>query len=66
MPASFSKPQIVKAVEDLPEDATVEDAIERLLFLRKVQKGIAQSESGQTLSVQDLERRLDERRERAE
>jgi hypothetical protein len=63
MPPTFTKPQIVQAVEDLPDDATLEDAIERLHFLRKVQKGLVQSESGQTLSLDDLEQRLQERRQ---
>lgn len=62
MPTTFTKPQIVQAVEDLPDDATIEDAIERLHFLRKVQKGIVQSESGETITVSDLEDRLEARR----
>lgn len=65
MSASFTKPQIVRAVEDLPEDATIEDAIERLHFLWKIQKGLVQSESGQTISIRDLEQRLEERRQRS-
>jgi hypothetical protein len=64
MPTTFTKPQIVQAVEDLPDDATIEDAIERLHFLRKVQNGLVQSESGETMSVSDLEERLDARRQR--
>jgi len=63
MPTAFTKPQIVKAVEDLPDDATIEDALERLHFLRKVQKGLVESESGRTLSLDDLERHLEERRQ---
>jgi hypothetical protein len=62
MPTTFTKPQIVQAVEDLPDDATIEDAIERLHFLRKVQNGLVQSESRETMSVSDLEERLDARR----
>ncbi len=62
MPTTFTKPQIVQAVDDLPDDATIEDAIERLHFLRKVQKGIVQSESGETITVSDLEDRLEARR----
>jgi hypothetical protein len=32
MPNSISKGQIVKAFIDLPEDATIDDVIERLLL----------------------------------
>lgn len=31
-----------------PEDATVEDAIERLYFLVKIERGLEQSESNET------------------
>jgi len=64
MPTTFTKPQIVQAVEDLPDDATIEDAIERLHFLRKVQNGLVQAESGETISVSDLDERLEARRQR--
>ncbi len=31
-----SKTEIVRAIQDLPDDATVEDAMERLYFLAKI------------------------------
>ena len=40
------KQDIVRVVQDLPEDATVEDAIERLCFLAKIERGLEQSEQG--------------------
>ena len=41
------KPRALEAVQRLPDDATVEDAIERLCFIAKVQKGLRELESGQ-------------------
>ncbi|MGH7739182.1 MAG: hypothetical protein ACREL1_03450 [bacterium] len=35
---------------ELPADASIEDAMEKLLFLAKVEKGLQQADSGQTLS----------------
>ncbi len=35
----ITKTEILKAVQGLPEDATLEDAIERLVFLHKEQMG---------------------------
>jgi hypothetical protein len=32
----------------VPEDATVEEAMERLYFLAKIERGLDQSESGET------------------
>ena len=45
-----TKEKVVRAVQDLPEDASVEDAMERLLFLAKIEKGLQQADSGQTVS----------------
>lgn len=52
------KQKIVETVEHLPEDATVEDAMERLYFLAKVERGLAQSESGETISHEAVKMRF--------
>jgi predicted transcriptional regulator len=43
------KQKILKIVESLPETATLEDAIERLCFLAKVEEGLRQSYAGETV-----------------
>jgi hypothetical protein len=35
------KSEIIHGIEDLPDDATVEDAMERLYFLAKIERGLA-------------------------
>jgi predicted transcriptional regulator len=52
------KRKIVEAVESLPEDATVEDAIERLYFLAKIERGLEQSEAGNTIPHEDIKKRF--------
>jgi predicted transcriptional regulator len=52
------KEDIVRAIQDLPEDATVEDAIERLYFLAKIERGLEQSEAGNTVSHDDIKSRF--------
>ena len=44
--------RVRRAVRDLPDDATVEDAIERLVVLHKVQRGLDQARSGEGLLTQ--------------
>lgn len=51
------KNEIVRAVQDLPDDATVEDAMERLYFLAKVERGLEQSE-GETIAHEDIKARF--------
>ena len=63
MPQATTKARIVRAVEDLPEDATIEDAIERLVVLHKVERGLAEARSGEGLMTQDeVEAHFAERR----
>ena len=58
MSAALTKQQIREAIDQLPDTATVEDAIERLCFLAKVEDGLRQSAAGETLSHQEAVRRL--------
>jgi len=48
------KSEIVREIQDVPEDATVKDAMERLCFLAKVERGLEQSESGETISHNEI------------
>jgi hypothetical protein len=45
------KQKILQVAERLPDTATLEDAIERLYFLEKVEEGICQSDAGETVST---------------
>lgn len=52
------KQKILQVVKELPEGATFEDAIERLCFLAKVEEGICQSDSGETVTHAEAVRQL--------
>ena len=62
MTNASTKAKIVRAVEELPEDASIEDAIERLMLLHKIEKGLQESKAGRTASLDEVERRLQRRR----
>lgn len=53
------KQRVLEAVEALPADATVEDAMERLYFLAKIQRGLAQADDGDTLTHDEAKKRLE-------
>ena len=53
-----TKQKVLKAVEGLPEDASFEDAMERLLFLAKVEKGIQQADAGQTIPHEKVKQKM--------
>ena len=58
MPTESTKERIVEAMRSLPADATFDDAIERLVFLAKIEEGLAQLDAGQGIPHEDLKRRL--------
>lgn len=53
-----NKQQILKAIEDLPDDASVEDAIDRLYLLYKIDKGIRQADRGELVSQDEARQRM--------
>jgi predicted transcriptional regulator len=58
MSRAKAKQRVLEAVQDLPDDATVEDVMERLYFLAKVDEGLRQAEAGETVSHEEAERRI--------
>ena len=44
--------------DQLPPDATLEDAIERLVFLSKVERGLTEAEAGRVIPHEDVRRQL--------
>jgi len=53
-----AKEKIIQAVEKLPANATIEDAMERLLFLAKVERGLKQADAGETISHMEVKERM--------
>lgn len=53
-----TREKMIQVVEDLPADATIEDAMERLLFLAKVERGLKQANSGETIPHNEMKKRM--------
>jgi hypothetical protein len=54
------KEKMLNTVQSLPENASVEDAMERLLLLAKTERGIEQADRGDTISHQEVKTRMAE------
>ena len=52
------KEKMMHAVEELPPDATIEDGMERLLYLAKVERGLNQADKGNTVSHEEVRERM--------
>ena len=55
MPAIQSKEEILRLVQELPDEASLDDVIERLILVRKVNAGLAQEGQGVPQSVAEAE-----------
>ena len=58
MPHESVRDQYKHLVDELPPDATFEDAIERLCFLAKVEEGLRQSKAGELISQEEIKKQF--------
>ena len=54
----ITRERMIEAIRELPEDASVDDAIERLVFLAKIEEGLAQLDRGEGIPHDDVKQRL--------
>jgi len=58
MPNNSVKQQMLDLIQTLPEDTTVEAGMERLYLLFKIENGIEQADSDQTISQEEARNRM--------
>lgn len=58
MTAPSARQRFLDAVRDLPNDATLDDAIERLIFLAKVDAGLGELDARRGIPHEEVKRRL--------
>lgn len=58
MPEQTTRDRILQALEDLPQNATFDDAIERLVFLARIDAGLAELDAGRGIPHDEVKRRL--------
>jgi len=53
-----TKQQILHAIEALPDEASIEDAVERLHLLFKIERGLAQADAAETVTQEEARKRM--------
>ncbi len=56
MPTATDKERALEAIRTLPDGATIDEAIERLCFIAKIEEGLRQSEAGQVVSHEEIKK----------
>ena len=57
MNSPTAKQRILEAVQQLPPDVTMEEAIERLVFPAKIERGLRDADAGRVVSHEEARRR---------
>ena len=52
------KQRAIDALRALPDHATLEDAIERLCFIAKIEQGLRQSDAGELVSQDEVKKQF--------
>lgn len=53
-----TKQQVLRAIEELPDDVDIEDVLDRLYLLYKIQRGLRQAERGELISQEEVRQRM--------
>jgi predicted transcriptional regulator len=56
----YTKAEIIASLQRHPEDATIDDAMEWLYVMAKIEKGLAAAEAGDVVSQEEVEREMAE------
>lgn len=54
----LKKEQVIAAVQNMPEDASVEEIVERILFINSVEEGLDDVRNGRTISHEEMKKTI--------
>jgi len=57
----MKKHKVIETLDQLPDEFSLEDLVEKLLFIEKVEKGLKDAEEGKTLSVHEAKMRMEKK-----
>jgi hypothetical protein len=54
----ITKEKVISGIKNLPDPVTIDDILDEIILLEKIEKGLEQSEKGQIISDDELDNRL--------
>jgi hypothetical protein len=54
----LTKEKIIEAIKDMPNKFSVDDLLDRIMLLQKIEIGLEQSEAGKAVSTNEAKKRL--------
>lgn len=56
--AMLEKKEVLKSIKNLPDSFSIDDLVERIIFLQKLDEGLKQSENNETFSTVEAKKKL--------
>jgi len=56
---SAIKEQLIRVIQDQPDDSSAEEILKELAFAAMVERGLADSDAGRTISNEEMARRIE-------
>jgi len=53
-----TKDKIISGIKNLPDSVTIDDILDQIMLVEKIEKGIEQSNKNQVVSDEELDKRL--------
>ncbi|MCB8994448.1 MAG: hypothetical protein H6538_02450 [Bacteroidales bacterium] len=53
-----TKDKIISGIKNLPDSVTIDDILDQIMLIEKIEKGIEQSNNNQIVSDDELDKRL--------
>jgi hypothetical protein len=53
-----TKDKIISGIQNLPDSVTIDDILDQIILVEKIEKGIDQSNKNQVVSDEELDKRL--------
>jgi hypothetical protein len=55
----LQKSTVIKAITNLPDQFSIDELVEKMILLDKIEKGIKQADSNQVISEEELNREIE-------
>ncbi len=56
----LTKLKIEKQIKDLPEEFSIDDLVEKLILVEKIEKGLEQANNGKVISEDELDKETEQ------
>ncbi len=56
----LSKSNVIKTITKFPDHFSVDDLVDKMILLDKIEKGMQQADNNQTISDEELDKKIEE------